>query len=514
MINKSKTNIFTSAFVVSLVVVLFKVVAFLKQAVVAYFFGATLETDIYFMANGFVYGVGEAIVRSISMVILSVYTTAKYRNGSETSSRLVGSLFRLLIPAAIIMNIALIVFAPAFSSMIAPSYDAYRSAVLSEFIRILSFLIIFIFIEAIGAAILDSEGSYYIPRTNSLILSVITILACYLLASRLGVYALVVSQYLSSALYVLILIISTRKYVSFKNAHIRGNHYLGTVAKLAFPLFVGNVAIQLNQIVDKSIVSGFDEGAVSALSYCHVLEQLVTSVFIVNVGNIMFAHFSKLSAGGEVDKFATKITRTLNLMTIILIPVSVVTFFQARNIVEIVYFRGQFNLDALTKTSILLAIYAIEFPAVAMRDILMKGMYALGETRLPVVGSVVSIAINILTSIYLASLIGIIGVAIGTVISVYFGAALNIFFFWKRLNVKPQFKSVFHTVLKCVPALILSIALLLCLQTIDLPSSPIISFLLVTVVVFTLFALVLFVLKTEELHILKEMIAEKLRLNR
>lgn len=506
-----KKNIFTSAFTVSVVVIFFKIVAFLKQAVVAYFFGATLETDIYFMANGFVHGVGEAIIRSISMVVLSVYTTVRIRDGREASSKIMGSLFKLLLPVAVFMSIACIVFAPAFSTMIAPSYDAFRSDRLSEFIRILSFLFIFIFVEPIGSAILDSEGSYYIPRINSLILSVLTILFCFLLASRMGVYTLIVSQYLSSALYVFILIVAIRRFVSFKNARIRGNDYLKSVAKLSFPLFVGNVAIQLNQIVDNSIASGFDDGAVSALSYCHILEQLVTSVFIVNVGNVMFAHFSELSAGEEYDKFSNKITKTLNLMTILLIPISIITFFQAKNITAIVYFRGQFDVDALTKTSLLLAIYAIAFPAVAMRDILMKGMYALGETRLPVIANIISIAINILSSFYLSSLIGIAGVAIGTVISIYIGAALNIAIFWKSLQVKPQFKSVFYTVIKCILASLLSIALLLCFQAFRLSSSPIISFLIATVSVFALFALVLFVLKTEELHVLKDMIVKKLK---
>jgi len=512
MVNESKNNIFTSAFTVSIVAIIFKVVAFLKQAVVAYYFGATLETDIYFIANGFVYGVGEAIVKSISMVILSVYITAKIRDGRDTSSMLMGSLLLLLLPVVIFLSFAFYILAPDLSLMIAPSYDAYRSGILSDFIRILSFLFIFIFIEPIGASILDAEGSYYIPRVNSLILSVFTILGCILFASRMGVRALVVSQYLASGLFVLILMISTRNYISFKNARFRDNHYLKTIAKLAFPLFIGNLAIQLNQIIDKAIASKFDDGAVSALSYSHVLEQLVTSVFIVNVGNIMFAHFSELSAGDEHDKLSLRITRTLNLMLIVLVPISIITFFQARNITAIVYFRGQFNLDALTKTSLLLAVYAIEFPAVAMRDILMKGMYALGETRLPVIGGVISIIINILSSIYLAKLIGILGIAIGTVISIYFGAVFNIYYFRKKMHVKPRFKLVFITALKCIPASLLSIVLILCVQVIGLPKSPVISFLMVSVITFILFGLVLFVLKVEELHMLKNMITKKFKL--
>ena len=67
-----KNSIFRSTIIVSVLVVIFKIIAFVKQAVVAYFFGASLEMDIYNIAHGFIIGIAAVAITSLTMILIPI----------------------------------------------------------------------------------------------------------------------------------------------------------------------------------------------------------------------------------------------------------------------------------------------------------------------------------------------------------------------------------------------------------------------------------------------------------
>lgn len=80
---KKSNNIATSAFLVTAMMLSFKILGFIKQAVIAYYFGANGDTDIYFVAYGFVSGISEIIINSLRVSIIVVYTSIIINKGKS-----------------------------------------------------------------------------------------------------------------------------------------------------------------------------------------------------------------------------------------------------------------------------------------------------------------------------------------------------------------------------------------------------------------------------------------------
>ena len=501
-------SIAKSAILVTVMMLSFKILGFIKQAFIAYYFGATLETDTYFIAWGFVSGVSEAIVKALSVSLVAVYTGLRLQKGKDEAAKLVNGLIEILFPLFTGLAIILFIASPFFTRMLAPSYSGQQYSQLVLYIRILAPVLVFGSLELILGAMNDSYKSFYIPRLQSLIYSLVIILSCVFLSELLGVGALILGQYASSVVFAIILIISVSRWHKFALVRYRDIPELKSILVTAIPLFIGNSALQINQIVDKSITSGLGEGAASALSYCHTLEQFVTNIMIVNIGNVMFANFAEFVAKKEDQNIVGSLSKAINILIIILTGISIITIFSARDIVSIVYYRGSFTQNAVKLTSLALIGYAISFVCVAVRDLSVKSLYAFKDTKSPMISCIICIAINIFFSILLSRMIGILGVSIATSISAFVGMILNARSIKRHLKDYKYFDH-FVTFLKCCPAAIV-LALICYVLNSNLSFGSLLRFIVVCVIGFGAYFTVLYIQGINEIREVAKIIRLKL----
>ena len=471
----NKNNIVTSAALVTLMMLLFKIIGFVKQAVIAYYFGASVNTDIYFIAYGFIGGVSEIIIKSVSVSIISVYSFTLINSGKDKADQLISAVMEVMMPIGLLIVGLLCIFSPVIVKMIAPSYTSNESVLLDKYIHILSPLLLFAAIELVFGAVMDANKSFFLPRLQSLIYSVTIICACVFLSDWLSVSTLAIGEYVSRVLFSILLFITIRKYWSFNFVHLKSIPQLKKIVLTAIPLFVGNGVFQLNEIVDKAIASGLDTGTASALTYCHTLEQFVTNIMIVNIGNVIFAHFADYVSKQELAQISSILKTAINAIICILVPISIITIVCAEDIVAIVYYRGNFSIDALKLTSIALIGYAISFPAIGVRDLTVKSLYAFGDTTRPMRASIISIICNICLSILLSRFLGIFGISLATSISALIGMILNAYSL-KIYLPSYSYKNHIFTLLRILPGTIILLILSLYITRLNFTNSSMTSF--------------------------------------
>ncbi len=484
-------SIAKSAILVTAMMLAFKILGFIKQAFIAYYFGATTDTDTYFIAWGFVSGFSEAIVKALSVSLVAVYTGLRLQKGKKEAADLVNGLIEILLPLFLVLASIVFIASPLFTRLLAPSYTGEQYSQLVLYIRILAPVLIFGCLELIFGAVLDSYKSFYIPRLHSLIYSLAIIISCVFLSRIFHVGALILGQYVSNIVFTLVLIVTVRKLHCFAVVKYKDIPELKSILITAIPLFIGNSALQLNQIVDKSITSGLGEGATSALSYCHTLEQFVTNIMIVNIGNVMFANFAGFVAKKEENNIVGSLSRAINILIIALTAISVITVISSKDIVSIVYFRGSFTQNAVELTALALVGYAVSFVCVAVRDLSVKSLYAFKDTKSPMISCIICIVINIVFSIILSRIIGILGISLATSISAFVGMILNARAIKKHLSNYSYFNHLI-TFLKCCPAAM--VLLIICyVLNICLPFGSLIRFVIVCFVGFGVYFAILYV---------------------
>ena len=190
------------------------------------------------------------------------------------------------------------------------------------------------------------------------------------------------------------------------------------------PMIIGNGVTRVALMVDKIVASMFQEGMVSCLSYAQTLKNFVGAFFVTNICTILLTDFVNYAASGEIDNMKRKMRSTISVLMLLLVPVTLLTVIYHREIVSIVFERGSFTSQDTEITAKLLMWYALGFIPTLIQNIYLHVHYAFGDTGTTMRNGIIAVICNFVVSVGLAFLIGVNGIAIGTVISAVVSAAL------------------------------------------------------------------------------------------
>lgn len=397
-----------------------KGIGFINRIVIAYFFGTTIKTDIYYIASGFIDGLSSIILASLSVGIISIYIKEQ-TNGN--SSKFLTNILAFVELVMFALTVGCYVTAPWLSIVLAPNLDSLNLSKLSEYISILTITIPFIGAGSVISAALQAENHFAPVKLMGTITSAVSILSVAALSRSLGEKALCVSYIAGNVLNAVFVFICIRKDYLFKVKDIKLNkNKIINLLNLTFPLMIGLAAHEINLMIDKSLATSLTAGAASALSYCSVLYLFLENTIINSIVTVLYPNLVKHRAENHNKLIAKETGKAVYYTELILIPLVIVTFFFSDTIVSLMYQRGKFDAASLSLTSFALKGYIIGLPLVAIRDIATRVYYAYDDTKIPLRINLMSVCVNIFLDFALGRVLGIMGITLATTISNGFSA--------------------------------------------------------------------------------------------
>ncbi len=189
------------------------------------------------------------------------------------------------------------------------------------------------------------------------------------------------------------------------------------IAALMAPATLGVAAVQINVVINSSFASLVSDGAISWLSYAFRLMQLPIGVFGVAVGTTALTHLSRDAAQKDWPALAGTLRRGLRMVLFLTVPSMVGLALLGLPIIRLIYEHGHFSPHATQETARALFGYSFGLAAYAAVKVVAPAFYALGRTRVPLVGSVLAVAANLAWNIATFRSLGHFGLALGTSIA-------------------------------------------------------------------------------------------------
>ena len=409
---------------VSGVVIIAKIMGFVKQMVTANAFGATIKTDIISISEGLVLNLDYLLIQTLSTAFIPIYIYAKTHKSGDTKGFVSNTIKAFLLITAVIAAV-FITLAPLISRILAPTYSDELSAQLAKYIRIFAPIAILLVEMAVFNSLLKANESFLPGEISSINQSVILIALILLIGKRIGPDTLVIGFYAYAIVNLLYLMVYSREYWSF----LRGNPFkdenIRKLLAMMGPLLLGYSVIFVNQQVDKIIVSGLGAGTVTAMNYAAVLSNFINT-FVGSICTVLFTYITQNIAERQDEKAAGFATDSTVQLVTLLLPVSILTFMNTTDIVSIVFGRGKFDSAAVTSCSTALIGYSFLFVPFAIRELYSRFQYAYEDSKTPMINSTFAIVVNIVLSILLSFKWGVLGVTLATSISVTICAFLNV----------------------------------------------------------------------------------------
>ena len=419
-----RNHIVSTFFSVTGLLIVSKLLGFVKQMVTASAFGATLETDLINLSQGLIGNIQYLLVQSVLSALIAVYLHTA-QQGEDASRRFAFDVWKALTVFTAMVVLFVELCAPWLARLIAPSYPAEQIVQLSRYLRLFAPVLLLLTWIAVFNGLLHANKHFIPGEMISVHQSIFLIVMVAALARTLGVQVLVLSFFsynLWNAGYTAIL---SRRYWTVSRGNPFRNPAVRELLRMMGPLLLGYSLVYINQMVDKMLVSGLEAGAVTALNYAAVLSNLV-GTFIITFSSVLFTYVTARIASDDQTGAAELTDHAAVVLLSVFLPVCLLTIFYAEEVVSIVYARGAFDAESVRICAQALRGYALMFPPLVFREVYSRFLYGHRDSKRPMVNSSIAVVCNIVLSIALCPRFGVFGVTVATSISVALCGVLNL----------------------------------------------------------------------------------------
>ncbi|MDI6800587.1 MAG: murein biosynthesis integral membrane protein MurJ [Thermodesulfovibrionales bacterium] len=441
-----------------------RILGYVKDMILAKFFGATGAADVFFVAFRIPNLLRELFAEgSMSSAFVPVLTEYQTKEGRDEANRLVRAAFIFIVIFVGIVCILGIMFAPAIVSAIAPGFlsDSEKFSDTVLLTRIMFPFLLFISLASLFMGALNTRGVFFIPALAPALLNVVTIVSVLTLSMHfvnpiISVAIGVTAGGLVQFLFQLPSFFkqgytfrsqkpearSQKPKISDLNSSLITHHSslsfwhpgLKRIGILILPATAGMAVAQINIFISTILASYLAEGSITYLYYSMRLIQFPIGIFGVAMGMAVLPALSEHSVKGETDKLKEDFSFALRLLFFITVPAMIGLIALKAPIVSTLFQRGKFGYDATIGTSDALMFYSFGIWAIVGVRVITSTFYSMQDTKTPVKIAAFAVLINIVMSIMLMGPMKHNGLAFANAIASSCNFVLLFYFLRKRLG--------------------------------------------------------------------------------
>ena len=504
MINKLNKlpNIVKAIGVVTIISAIGKILGFAREAIIAAYFGASETADVFFVANMIPTLLYTVIGITIYSGIIPIYMEEKEESQKKADKTMsvLGTLFLMF---ALFITIISFVFSEQLVKIVAPGFSKEQLELTSLLTRIMLPSICFLTITNIAAGVLNSHKKFISPALTATAQNIVIILSAFILADRYGVVGLSIGVLLGSVFQFLVQYPSFSKYdIKFNFAFRQEKTKIKETLFLFYPIIISSLTVQLNGVTDRVISSGLDEGSVSALNYAYRLMQLPLSVILMPLITVLYPSIVE-AAITSMKNFIEIVIKGAKTIIYLSIPFVIVMILCGQELIEIAFERGAFDRSATLLTVKIFVFYSLGLVFLALRDYLINCLNALKKTKLAMYTSIFMVITYVILSLVLSRFFNASGIALATTVASFLQSLFLLYFLWKQS--KPEKSIIIELVLDICKytvafAVVYFVSRPFYLMVNNYPN--LITLVIVTVIVFSLFLMLSFLLKIKETRVL------------
>ena len=402
-----KERIAAATGVVGAATFLSRILGYLRDMVIAYFFGAGMATDAFFVAFRIpntlrrLFGEGSLTVSFIP--VFSEYL----QNGEQREwEELVNAAFTLL--SIILAGISLlgVILSPWVVRGLAPGFldpEQFRLAVLMT--RTVFPYLFFIGLVALAMGVLNAMGHFAAPALAPALLNISMIGSAFLLFQRFSppIMALAIGVLVGGVAQLLFQIpFLLGKGIQFRpNFRFGSNPGIHRIGRLMMPAVISTAVVQINVFVSQILASFLTKGSISFLYYAYRLVEFPLGIFVVALGTAALPSFSRLVVRERIGEFRDTVCFSLRMVFFLTIPAMVGLIVLRVPIISLLFQRGEFDFLATLLTSKALLYYAVGLWAIAGVRIVAPAFFALQDMKSPVKVATVAFVANIVFGLIL-----------------------------------------------------------------------------------------------------------------
>lgn len=396
-VNSQSQSITSAAVVIGGLSLVSRFLGIFRDRVLAGQFGAGDVLDAYYAAfrlPDLVYNL--LIVGAVSAGLIPVFTSLLARHHEKDAWKLINSILNLLSIMLLVVCILLFISAPWLVPLITPGFAPEKMDLVVGLSRIMFLSPLFLGLSAIFSSVLQSYRKFLIYSLAPIFYNLGIIFGALYLVKPLGVYGLAWGVVIGALAHMTVQLLPIFS-VGFKyrfDFNWRDKNVLA-VARMMVPRTVSLAISQINFVIITIIASTLAAGSLTIFNLSNNLQSFPLGIFGVSLGVAALPVLSAMVAQKKTKDFIRTLSATLRQILFFIVPISVLLYVLRAQIVRVILGSGNFNWYDTRLTAACLAIFCLGLFAQGAYPLIIRGFYALHNTKTPFYIGLATMAVNI-----------------------------------------------------------------------------------------------------------------------
>ena len=408
-------RIFAAMVTVGSLTGLVKLVAMVKEMVVARQFGTSDALDAYLIAFLLPQFAINLIGGSLNASLIPTYIQVREQEGERAARRLLSSVMVLAVGLFVALAVVLALTASSVLPLIASGFAPEKLALANAMYYVLLLTLVLSGLVTTGSSILNAENRFALVAVVPMATSIATVLVVIVMAKHWGSFALVGGTVGGAVIEMgLVGWGLARAGVSLVPRWGGISPAVKQVARQYAPMVAGAFLMGSGGLISQSLAAMLSPGSVSALAYGNKVTSLLLGIGAMAVSTAVLPHFSRMVARKDWLGLRHSLLTYSRLILMVMFPVTFVLIYYSEPVVAMLFQRGVFTEADTQLVGRVQAMLLLQVPLYAVGMLFVGLISAFKANHLMLWGSAINLFVCTVLSYVLMQRFEIVGIAMAT----------------------------------------------------------------------------------------------------
>ncbi|MEX0935078.1 MAG: murein biosynthesis integral membrane protein MurJ [Candidatus Paceibacterota bacterium] len=384
-ISRQVRGLHKAAYLLGFFTFISQLLGLVRDRLLASSFGAGTTLDIYYAAfkiPDLILVLGASVA---SISILVPYLTKKLQEGREEGERFIDAIFTVFSFFIIVIGVIVWIAAPYLTSIFFPGLSGGESGeTLILLTRILLLSPVLLGISNLFASIVQVHNRFLVYAIAPVLYNLGIIFGVVILYPIFGIAGLGYGVVLGAAFHAGIQAPAVIREKLFPRFTLGINwEEIRRVVFISIPRAFTMSVTHIILIVLIGLASIMGEGSITIFNFSYNIQSVPLGIIGVSYSLAAFPELSRMFARGESETFVGRIVEVMVYILALALPAAILFVVLSGPIIEVLFGVGAFGQEAVRATSGALALFALSIPAQSVQLLLIRGYYAAGMTKKP-----------------------------------------------------------------------------------------------------------------------------------
>lgn len=415
-LENQQTSINSAALIIALANAFSVISGFIRTRVVLSYFTEDIVTawQLAFQIPDFLFQL--LVFGALSAAFIPIFLSVRKNFDEEKAFKMSSIVLNILLIAFTSLSVLVFIFAEPLTTMrVGDKISPEQIAIIVKLTKIMLLAQVFFTVSNVLTGILQSYRRFIIPSMAPILYNVGIMLGVIFFSESMGIYSAGFGVVIGSFLHMIVQVPLALK-LGFR-VHFSIDIREEGVLKLFLLSPARLLTIAVTQI--QTLALGYFATSIGQFSFLYITYATYLSTFPIRMFGVPLSQaalpfLSQHNKEEETERFKALITQSLNQISFLALPTSILLLVLRVPIVRLVFGTDNFSWQSTLITGRVLAILAISISAQAMVQLLIRGFHALKDTRTPLIISIVFTLIYLGSSLFVvkATNTGVLGLAI------------------------------------------------------------------------------------------------------